>query len=190
MSETLIRYTCEVCKESIEIRKYSDWPQLNNYILYKQHHWFNWPIGFEEEEHCFCPDCLPEKFRIQEDTHPTFHDYRDYWENRPPEKRKSKTLDEPYNPIAALMQYDLCTCCEYRTLGHEDDGSTWSMCTVDNPKEHYGHNLYQGHFYGEPILGRFCPYFTHKPIIIGRDPKEDKKSGKFQVPYQEYYDGD
>lgn len=138
----------------------------------------------------YCRDCRPEQYKIDPSKHPHYTDYHDYWDNRKPEECKSHFFEkEPYDPYARAIQFDMCDCCRYMNFGYEDDGSSWRMCTVDDPDDSYGHNLYSGHFYGDAINGRLCPYFTcrcHK----GRDPAIDKADGTFHVPYNEYYDGD
>lgn len=82
----------------------------------------------------------------------------------------------------------MCKACKWHQRNMEEDGSFWSTCTVDQ-EGGYGHNLYDGHFYGGPIRGRFCPYFT-TPDYQGRDPVKDIEAGTFHVPYNHEYDGD
>ena len=138
----------------------------------------------------FCEECRPEKIKIDHCRHPHYSDYNDYWAHRKPEDCKSHYFEnEHYDPYADLLQGDLCKCCRYMNRGYEDDGSSWMMCCVDDPKDHNGHNLYSGHFYGAAISGRICPYFTNEHWQ-GRDPEKDKKNGCFHVPYNECYDGD
>lgn len=138
----------------------------------------------------FCRDCRPDEFKIDPNRHPRYRDYMDSWGGRSPEECKSHDFkDEQYDPYAVEIQGKMCACCKYMKRGYEDDGSSWMMCTVENPKDSWGHNLYCGHFYGAAIDGRLCPYFTCRQHH-GRDPAIDKANGTFHVPYNELYDGD
>lgn len=143
------------------------------------------------ERKWYCQDCRPEQIKIIKGKHPRYYDYHDQWAGT---HNSHEFEDEDYDPYADTMQHELCELCDYMHFGREDDGSHWAMCCVEDPNDHWGHNLYSGHFYGRPISGRFCPYFRCNTwCIIGldcRDPVHDKERGKFHVPYNECYDGD
>lgn len=144
----------------------------------------------ESSGNWYCKKCMPDKFKKDPTRHPHYTDYRDYWDQRSKEECRSHYFeDEDYDPYARSIQGKMCECCRYLKYGYEDDGTSWRMCTVDDPKDHYGHNLYSGHFYGAAISGRLCPYFGCL-MYYGRDPEKDKKNGIFHVPYDECYDGD
>lgn len=136
----------------------------------------------------YCPKCKPEEFKIDPSKHPYYHCYRDYWSDKG-EKSSHYFEKESYDPYASMIRHDMCNCCRFMRLGYEEDGSSWRMCMVENPGDSYGHNLYAGHFYGDAIAGRLCPYFTCRKRH-GRDPLRDKADGTFHVPYNEEYDGD
>lgn len=180
------RLTCGCCEKVLEIPYDAEEPIfVHDLRLYKEHGWVKYETVW------YCPDHRPVKLQVDVARHPHYSDYRDYWDQRPKEEWESRFFeDEPYDPYADRLQGGLCKCCEYCKLGFEDDMSTWSMCTVDDPEENYGHNLYAGHFYGSAIRGRICPYFTCMGYWKGRDPAKDKENGTFHVPYDEHYDGD
>lgn len=178
--ETVNKITCDCCGKAIEV------PDVTPFLLY-MYVLFGWTLF---DRRWYCKDCRPEQIKVDFERHPHYCDYHDQWDNLPEDKRKSHSFeDEPYDRYADLLQYNLCRMCEYSNLGAEDDGSTWLMCCVEDPKDSWGHNLYSGHFYGAAIGGRICPYFRYGNWK-GRDPIEDKKNGTFHVPYNECYDGD
>lgn len=178
-----LKCSCPNCGEELDLPIERDWPFVAIMIrAYIDHDWtFN--------DHWYCPDHKPLKFTICENKHPHYSDYRDYWENRPPENRLSRDFDEKYDPYADRIQMQgMCSQCDFCQINFEDDGSTWRTCTVEGDR-YYGHNLWSGHFYGGPIMGRICPYFTC-PGHHGRDPEKDRINGIFHVPFNECYDGD
>lgn len=179
--EIVQKITCDCCGKLIEIPN-NAYPRL--LYMYVRHGWTFYM------DHWFCDECRPAAVSIDVIRHPHYSNYHDQWDNLPPEKCKSHFFtDEPYDHYADEIQHNLCRWCDYMNVGGEDDGSSWMMCCVENPDDHWGHNLYSGHFYGSAIRGRICPYFRSGDWE-GRDPIEDKKNGTFHVPYNELYDGD
>ena len=179
--ETIRRITCSCCEKQIEV------PSVIYPILLHMYVEYGWTFYLNE---WYCPDCKPEAVKVDFAKHPYYSDYNDQWGCRPKEEWKSHFfMDEPYDCYADVLQPKLCEMCDFMHLGTEDDGSHWMMCCVENPNDHWGHNLYSGHFYGSAIGGRICPYFRCVNWK-GRDPIEDKKNGTFHVPYNECYDGD
>lgn len=180
------RLTCGCCEKVLEIPYDAREPiPVHELRLYKAHGWV------KDEDVWYCPDHRPVKLQVDVLKHPHYSSWRDYWEQRPKEKWESCFFEnEPYDHYADRLQNRLCMYCRFYKLGFEDDNSSWSMCCVDDPKDSYGHNLSQGHFYGRPIGGRICPYFTCGVWWEGRDPAKDKENGTFHVPYNEHYDGD
>lgn len=149
---------------------------------YKEHGWTFYNGQW------FCKDCRPDNIGIDKCRHPHYSNYHDLWDHD--NKIRSHFFPkEPYDYYADELIYQMCRCCDYSSIGSEDDGSTWIMCCVERPNDHWGHNLYQGHFFGSAIAGRICPYFTCGSWI-GRNPEEDRKNHRFHVPYNECYDGD
>ena len=178
--------SCSVCGKEKVIVMHRAPPGLLLFNVYTESGW-TWD---EDLDAWFCEDHMPTKFQKDVMRHPHYTDYRDYWDQRPEKERRSHFFEnEDYDPYARRIQGRMCECCEYLKYGYEDDGTSWRMCVVKDPKYPYGHNLYSGHFYGSAIEGRLCPYFACGPHK-GRDPIKDMKDGTFHVPYDEKYDGD
>lgn len=188
-AKKIVLLECKCCGKKLEI-DITDGFKKGEFLLYvyREHGW-TCHINWDDKQEWYCEEHKPENFEIDPNKHPCFIDDMDYWEKRAEKDKQSRELDEPFDKYAEWIHTELCHCCQYRRVGVEDDWSTWEMCAVRDPSDHYGHNLYSGHFYGAAIRGRFCPYFTCGRIV-GRDPIEDKKNGTFQIPYDERYDGD
>lgn len=180
-----VRLHCHKCGAENDVAGIPNDPQcVFDLKAYKRHGWVHYQGNW------FCPNCIPKNAQIIKGKHPRYYSWRDEWEGT----HESYVFEnEDYDPYLNSLQFHLCQCCNYCQLNFEDDGSTWSTCTVENAakdRTDYGHNLYAGHFYGSAISGRLCPYFAYEKSWVGRDPRRDYKQGVFHVPFEENYDGD
>ena len=181
-----LRFHCHHCGKELDLVVINGEPmKVTQLRLYRRYGW----TGDLEENHWYCKECRPANWDIDVMRHPRYYNYRDQWDGT---DLTHEFEDEPYDHYADRELQDrlMCRICDHSKWGNEDDGSSWLMCMADDVGRPYGHNLYDGHFYGSAIRGRICPYFSCGKFWKGRDPEQDKKDGKFHVPYCECYDGD
>lgn len=176
----IVIYSCKVCGRTHQVN-----PPTANYpsiLSDLEAHMEGW---WAQDGEVFCPDHVPDECKVSKTKTVKVYDGSTHWPNV-----DVTDLGVPYDPWYEKANFNLCPLCRYYTRGAEDDGSSWAICRVADPKSYYGHNLYDGHFHGEPAKGMLCPYWTNEHINVGRDPVKDKEDGVFKLPYDRLYDGD
>lgn len=172
-TEKVIRYECD-CGMRLEISEIAGAADVVYRLLAHGKGWF---VG---EKATYCPEHIPQELRLQE-KHPISYSTCG---------QRIEFIHEKFDPFYnGIVNYELCKCCKRMKLGVEGDGSTWMTCTAGGSRnDPWGHNLYEGHFYGSAVKGRLCPYWGCNAYDPSRDDGKDKENGCFQRPYDDLYD--
>lgn len=183
----LVGYICDVCgeKDGIQDRNYPE--SVNRLIMHIERGWYIEP-GM-----CYCPDCIPQNLRIRENRKPI----RTVFKSDLYAHVEERYEDERYDPYFQSPNLgDICRACKWHHWESEVDGTYFETCKSGD-KKHWGHNLYDGHFYGSAVKGRLCHYFTFATpdnrVVYnpsGRDPWDELDRGIYEPPYNQEYDYD
>ena len=186
--EKINRFKCKECGKILEFPDDGKTPRI---VFIIKAHMLGWTFDMHRVSSMtdadYCPEHMPEKYRPIEDQHPVATE----WSGMGHIGENIVFASERYDPFMDQILYQMCESCEHRKLGYEDDGSSWEMCCAGEERYYFGHNLYEGHFYGGPARGRLCHYFKRGDFNpSGRDPLIEKEKDMFVRPYNKEYDFD
>ena len=181
----MIGYLCDVCGKKDGIKDGGFPEYVNRLIMHIEKGWYI-------DGKCYCPDCIPPNLRLRENRKPI----RTVFKSDLYAHVEIPYEDERYDPYFESPNLgDLCRVCRWHHWESEVDGTYFETCRSCE-KMLWGHNLYDGHFYGSAVKGRLCHYFTYvcsngsEYCPSGRDAWDELERNESEPPYNQLYDYD